>query len=109
VLFTGTVRYNLDPFGAAGDAALWAALDAVAMRARVAGLDDAVAEGGANWSVGERQVRAGAGAGSFARFAPDLHLDLRRIYAKAAPGADAAGVGGWNPADIRRASGVNQV
>jgi ABC-type multidrug transport system fused ATPase/permease subunit len=61
VLFTGPVRYNLDPFGTAGDSELWAALEAVQMRGRVAGLDDHVAEAGCNWSVGERQVRGRRG------------------------------------------------
>ena len=60
VLFSGTVRYNLDPFGHHNDDALWAALDIARMRGPVAalplGLDAPVAEYGTNFSAGERQL-----------------------------------------------------
>jgi len=60
VLFTGSVRYNLDPFSEATDQELWDALDAVRMRdvvGRLADkLDHEVQEGGDNFSVGERQL-----------------------------------------------------
>ncbi|KAJ9444939.1 putative multidrug resistance-associated protein lethal(2)03659 [Diplonema papillatum] len=61
ILFTGTLRYNLDPFGAcAGDADLWSALRAVEMEPAIAaaggGLDQRVSEGGKNFSVGQRQL-----------------------------------------------------
>ena len=59
-LFYGTVRSNLDPFERFGDDALWAALRHCHMHDRVAEragqLDAAVAEGGENFSVGERQL-----------------------------------------------------
>ena len=60
VLFTGSLRYNLDPQGAASDADIWDALRSVELAAFVsdtpAGLDTPVAEGGDNWSVGQRQL-----------------------------------------------------
>jgi ATP-binding cassette subfamily C (CFTR/MRP) protein 1 len=61
VLFGGTVRENLDPWGQCeGDAVLWAALEQCALRGAVArlegGLDACVEEHGANFSVGERQL-----------------------------------------------------
>jgi ABC-type multidrug transport system fused ATPase/permease subunit len=62
VLFSGSVRSNLDPFGAAagGDAGLWSALEragvAPAVRAMPGGLDADVAEGGGNLSAGQRQL-----------------------------------------------------
>lgn len=56
VLFTGTVRSNLDPFSFATDGDVWEALRRVRMRDTVAGLDgqlDAnVDENGVNFSVG---------------------------------------------------------
>ncbi|KAG5472020.1 hypothetical protein CUR178_02686 [Leishmania enriettii] len=60
LLFDGTVRSNVDPFGCCGDAAVWRALRQVGMEARVrgeaGGLDGRVQEGGANYSVGQRQL-----------------------------------------------------
>jgi ABC-type multidrug transport system fused ATPase/permease subunit len=67
VMFSGTVRSNLDPVGAVKgasppdvDAALWAALERVGMAEPVrrlpGGLDAPVAEFGASLSVGQRQL-----------------------------------------------------
>eukprot|EP00164_Ancoracysta_twista_P002800 GFYU01003725.1.p1 GENE.GFYU01003725.1~~GFYU01003725.1.p1 ORF type:complete len:1448 (+),score=389.90 GFYU01003725.1:187-4530(+) len=58
VLFSGTLRYNLDPFDEYKDAALWAALADVQMENEFegAGLDTEITEGGANFSIGERQL-----------------------------------------------------
>ncbi|GIM00727.1 hypothetical protein Vretimale_5639, partial [Volvox reticuliferus] len=60
VLFSGTLRSNLDPWGAHGDEALWEVLQAVQLRGAVAampgGLDAAMAECGGNLSVGQRQL-----------------------------------------------------
>lgn len=60
VLFTGTLRYNLDPLAQATDAALWTALRRVHLSDFVeslsAGLDSDVAEQGDNLSAGQRQL-----------------------------------------------------
>lgn len=56
VLFTGTLRYNLDPFHRCADADLWAALEGVGMRSAVDGLDMRVTENGQNISTGQRQL-----------------------------------------------------
>ncbi|KAK8708770.1 hypothetical protein V6N13_059807 [Hibiscus sabdariffa] len=60
VLFSGTVRLNLDPFNENNDADLWEALERahlkdVIMRNSL-GLDAEVREGGENFSVGQRQL-----------------------------------------------------
>lgn len=56
MLFTGTVRSNLDPFNAASDPEVWEALRRVRMRETVASLegqlDAKVEENGVNFSVG---------------------------------------------------------
>jgi ABC-type multidrug transport system fused ATPase/permease subunit len=58
VLFVGTVRSNLDPFDAATDEEVWQVLErahlAEAIRALKGQLDEPVAEGGENFSVGQR-------------------------------------------------------
>nr|CAJ2473608.1 unnamed protein product [Leishmania braziliensis] len=60
VLFDGTVRQNVDPFLEASSAEVWAALELVGLRERVAseseGIDSGVLEGGSNYSVGQRQL-----------------------------------------------------
>ncbi|GLH03562.1 ATP-binding cassette sub-family C member Sur [Gryllus bimaculatus] len=56
VLFSATVRQNLDPFGEFPDDALWSALDEVELKDAVDTLEMRVAEGGANFSVGQRQL-----------------------------------------------------
>lgn len=60
VLFTGTLRQNLDPFSEAADAQLWDALDACsiggAMREHPDGLGKPIDERGANLSMGQRQL-----------------------------------------------------
>jgi ABC-type multidrug transport system fused ATPase/permease subunit len=60
VIFSGTVRYNLDPFDRCTDAQLWAALDKVQLRQHVEtlplGLGAPMAEGGSNLSVGQGQL-----------------------------------------------------
>jgi ATP-binding cassette subfamily C (CFTR/MRP) protein 4 len=58
-LFSGSVRKNLDPFHECDDANLWKALRSAQLAATIesaGGLDAVVAEGGSNWSVGERQL-----------------------------------------------------
>ncbi|XP_071784198.1 ATP-binding cassette sub-family C member 9-like isoform X1 [Asterias amurensis] len=61
VLFTGTIRKNLDPVGqVSDDEELWGALGIAQLRDVVSsldgGLDSAISEGGENFSVGQRQL-----------------------------------------------------
>ncbi|KAG2491020.1 hypothetical protein HYH03_010696 [Edaphochlamys debaryana] len=60
VLFSGTLRSNLDPCGSLPDSRLWEVLGAVQLRGAVAalpgGLDAGIAHGGGNLSVGQRQL-----------------------------------------------------
>lgn len=56
VLFSATVRDNLDPFHEYEDNALWSALEQVELKEAVASLDHLVNEGGSNFSAGQRQL-----------------------------------------------------
>ena len=59
VLFSGTVRSNVDPFNRYEDSAIIDALEAVSLWGRIAnngGLDAPVAERGSNFSVGQKQL-----------------------------------------------------
>ena len=60
VLFSNTVRYNLDPFSTKSPDELWQSLYKVKLGEVVAslprGLDEQVAEGGENFSQGQRQL-----------------------------------------------------
>ncbi|XP_017461230.1 PREDICTED: multidrug resistance-associated protein 1-like, partial [Rhagoletis zephyria] len=60
VLFSGTIRSNLDPFSVYSDAQLWEALGhahlAEYIRSLDAGLEYVVAENGENLSIGQRQL-----------------------------------------------------
>ncbi|XP_046989234.1 ATP-binding cassette sub-family C member 4-like [Schistocerca americana] len=59
VLFAGTLRFNLDPFGEFPDYILWRVLDDVELRDSLhdsLGLDTRVLDGGSNFSVGQRQL-----------------------------------------------------
>lgn len=60
VLFSGSVRTNLDPYNRHTDAELWESLGHVALKEVVSGLSEGlssrVAEGGDNFSVGQRQL-----------------------------------------------------
>ncbi|XP_049822547.1 probable multidrug resistance-associated protein lethal(2)03659 isoform X1 [Aethina tumida] len=60
VLFSGTMRKNLDPFDDYTDADLWRALEDVELKEAVAdltsGLNSKMSEGGSNFSVGQRQL-----------------------------------------------------
>ncbi|CAI9092351.1 OLC1v1027558C4 [Oldenlandia corymbosa var. corymbosa] len=59
-LFTGTVRYNLDPLGQHTDQELWEVLGKCQLKDAVEekeeGLDALVVEDGSNWSMGQRQL-----------------------------------------------------
>jgi ABC-type transport system involved in cytochrome bd biosynthesis fused ATPase/permease subunit len=59
VLYSGTLRYNLDPWDRYNDADLWDALGRVQLRAAVqaaGGLGARMSEAGGNLSVGQRQL-----------------------------------------------------
>ncbi|XP_046429218.1 ATP-binding cassette subfamily C member 4-like isoform X3 [Neodiprion fabricii] len=56
ILFSETLRYNLDPFGHYSDTELWHSLREVELENMTSSLDIPVAEGGANFSVGQRQL-----------------------------------------------------
>lgn len=60
VLFSGSMRYNLDPFDEYSDDKLWAALEEVKLKDNIselpAGLQSRISEGGSNFSVGQRQL-----------------------------------------------------
>ncbi|XP_066143697.1 probable multidrug resistance-associated protein lethal(2)03659 isoform X2 [Euwallacea fornicatus] len=60
VLFTGTLRKNLDPFDDYDDEILWNALEQVELKDVVSdfpnGLQSKMSEGGSNFSVGQRQL-----------------------------------------------------
>jgi ABC-type multidrug transport system fused ATPase/permease subunit len=64
VLFTGTLRSNLDPFGYCSDDELWAAIkrshlvDESDEQNEIVTLDSPVSENGNNWSQGQRQLIA---------------------------------------------------
>ncbi|CAJ0605474.1 unnamed protein product [Cylicocyclus nassatus] len=60
VLFSGTLRFNLDPFERSTDADIWKALELANIKDCVSGfpdgLDHVISEGGENISVGQRQL-----------------------------------------------------
>ncbi|XP_026844645.1 probable multidrug resistance-associated protein lethal(2)03659 [Drosophila persimilis] len=60
VLFSGTMRYNLDPFEQYPDDKLWQALEEVHLKEEISelptGLQSSISEGGTNFSVGQRQL-----------------------------------------------------
>ena len=60
VMFSASVRFNLDPFDEHSDEEIWGTLDNVNMRDYVMSLPnklaEMVAEGGDNFSAGQRQV-----------------------------------------------------
>ncbi|XP_076166864.1 ATP-binding cassette sub-family C member 4 [Ptiloglossa arizonensis] len=56
VLFSATLRDNLDPFHNFDDVSLWAALEDVELKSSVSALDYYVEQGGSNFSVGQRQL-----------------------------------------------------
>ena len=60
VLFSGSLRFNLDPFHEKTDEEIWRSLDHAHLKSFVQGLEKQleyeVSEGGANLSVGQRQL-----------------------------------------------------
>ncbi|KAG7304444.1 hypothetical protein JYU34_011386 [Plutella xylostella] len=56
VLFSASLRYNLDPFEKYSDADIWKALEQVELKNLVTSLSSAVQSGGTNFSCGQRQL-----------------------------------------------------
>ena len=60
VLFTGTLRLNLDPFNVHSDDQIWSSLELAHLKQFVSSLDDglnhSISEGGENLSVGQKQL-----------------------------------------------------
>ncbi|KAL7737810.1 hypothetical protein ACLKA6_006196 [Drosophila palustris] len=60
VLFSGTLRFNLDPLGEKSDEALWGVLQDVKLKKHVTSLEGGLSchmqEGGSNFSMGQRQL-----------------------------------------------------
>ncbi|XP_011505092.1 PREDICTED: multidrug resistance-associated protein 4-like isoform X1 [Ceratosolen solmsi marchali] len=56
ILFSATLRDNLDPFHESDDATLWLALQEVELDKIFASLEHAVTRGGGNMSAGQRQL-----------------------------------------------------
>ncbi|KAG7390174.1 ATP-binding cassette sub- C member 8 [Phytophthora pseudosyringae] len=56
VLFSGSVRSNLDPFDQFSDEQIWTSVKRASLQKAVTSLDDIVDEKGSNFSVGERQL-----------------------------------------------------
>ncbi|XP_051911524.1 ATP-binding cassette sub-family C member 9 isoform X2 [Hippocampus zosterae] len=60
ILFSGSIRFNLDPEQTCNDERLWEALEIAQLKNMVkalpGGLDAVVTEGGENFSVGQRQL-----------------------------------------------------
>ena len=60
ILFTGSLRMNLDPNGKNSDKNIWKAIEAVEMKETIetlsGGLDCKISEGGSNFSIGQRQL-----------------------------------------------------
>nr|UMW71136.1 ABC transporter subfamily C2 [Spodoptera frugiperda] len=56
VLFSASLRYNLDPFDNYNDEDIWRALEQVELKESIPALDYKVSEGGTNFSMGQRQL-----------------------------------------------------
>ncbi|KAJ8716037.1 hypothetical protein PYW08_013322 [Mythimna loreyi] len=56
VLFSASLRYNLDPFDKYTDIQIWEALEQVEMKYGITKLSSQVASGGSNFSAGQRQL-----------------------------------------------------
>lgn len=60
VLFSGSLRFNLDSFNESSDDAIWKALELVELKetikALTGGLECKISDGGSNFSVGQRQL-----------------------------------------------------
>ena len=79
VLFSGSMRYNLDPFEKYSDAEIWEVLEQVQLKNVVhqmeGQLSGKVSEAGGNFSVGQKQLVYMSGQGSFKK---EQDLDIGR-------------------------------
>jgi ATP-binding cassette, subfamily C (CFTR/MRP), member 1 len=77
VLFSGTLRLNLDPFGSYSDEEVWRALDNAHLRRFISclpdGLHHTVAEGGENLRL---DCRFFCNCGQFCQLTPSFHLSV---------------------------------
>ncbi|KAH0715254.1 hypothetical protein KY284_008159 [Solanum tuberosum] len=55
-LFTGSVRYNLDPLSEYSDDQIWKCQLREAVQEKEGGLDSSVLQDGSNWSMGQKQL-----------------------------------------------------
>ncbi|KAJ8965824.1 hypothetical protein NQ314_003891, partial [Rhamnusium bicolor] len=56
ILFTGTIRSNLDPFGEFTEVKLWAVLRKLNLHHLITSLEFEVEDGGSNFSLGQKQL-----------------------------------------------------
>ncbi|KAH9630450.1 hypothetical protein HF086_016988 [Spodoptera exigua] len=56
VLFSASLRYNMDPFDKYSDIQIWEALEQVELKSSISSLSSPVASGGSNFSAGQRQL-----------------------------------------------------
>lgn len=56
VLFSGTIRSNVDPFRNYSDYDVMKSLERAHLHDKISSLEQEVSEGGANFSIGERQL-----------------------------------------------------
>ncbi|XP_066258501.1 ATP-binding cassette sub-family C member 4-like [Euwallacea similis] len=56
ILFSGTIRSNIDPLNRYPDCTIWDALDKVQMKGSISSLQQAITDHGKNYSSGQRQL-----------------------------------------------------
>ncbi|KAJ8955575.1 hypothetical protein NQ318_001405 [Aromia moschata] len=56
ILFTGTIRSNIDPKGFYTDVEIWSAIEKVTLSRSIASLDSKVSDSGSHFSAGQRQL-----------------------------------------------------
>ncbi|KAJ8954540.1 hypothetical protein NQ318_000774 [Aromia moschata] len=56
ILFTGTIKTNIDPLDQYSDLMIWDAIEKVHLKQAITSLQEEIQEGGANYSSGQRQL-----------------------------------------------------